>query len=504
MRKIILSLVAALGISSLVAQITEFDAIKLSQHDITGTARYMGMAGAFGALGGDASAIKDNPAGLGVYRNSDLSATVNMLSQKSSSKWMGTEAEDDLFKFGFNNLSYIFSWNTYNPSGLLYSNWGFSYNRLKNFNRNTRVKGVYINDSMADYISFFSNAQGVPTGPFTDDADFRDLFRDEYLPWLSVLAYGTFLNDHNDGVWHSFNGSTPTDASYVLRESGYMDEYSLSWAGNFNNKLFFGVSLKLATINYKASRSYSEAYYSGEPGMQTGNDLYTTGVGFDANFGLIYRPIDQLRFGVSYQTPTYYNLTDEVNNVYMYNVNDIYDITWSRYDYELRTPGRLNVSAAYIFGQRAILSAEFMMRNYHYTKIYDVNGTDYYDIENEGIKNKFDPGYTFKVGAEFRATDRFSIRAGFAAETPISQTGSDAFKRLQFNSVRTDTEYFHHKGTNYITAGLGYRTNYMYFDVAFVNKILKENFLPYESDRFSPAKLTTRNYDIVATLGFRF
>ena len=38
-----------------------------SERDIMGTARYVGMAGAMNAVGGDPSAVLDNPAGLGLY-----------------------------------------------------------------------------------------------------------------------------------------------------------------------------------------------------------------------------------------------------------------------------------------------------------------------------------------------------------------------------------------------------------------------------------------------------
>ena len=76
-------LAGILATLTLVAQ-TEFDALRYLQPDISGTARYSAMGGAFGALGADASAIKDNPAGLGIYRSSELSATMNVFSQRST------------------------------------------------------------------------------------------------------------------------------------------------------------------------------------------------------------------------------------------------------------------------------------------------------------------------------------------------------------------------------------------------------------------------------------
>ena len=43
------------------------DAYRISQPDMKGTARFMGMGGAFSALGGDLSTLSQNPAGIGIY-----------------------------------------------------------------------------------------------------------------------------------------------------------------------------------------------------------------------------------------------------------------------------------------------------------------------------------------------------------------------------------------------------------------------------------------------------
>ena len=53
------------------------DVSRMANTDIMGTARYMSMAGSMGALGGDPSAVLDNPAALGIYRSSELSFTLN-------------------------------------------------------------------------------------------------------------------------------------------------------------------------------------------------------------------------------------------------------------------------------------------------------------------------------------------------------------------------------------------------------------------------------------------
>ena len=52
------------------------DVQRFAERTPTGTARYVGMGGAMTAIGGDPSAAMDNPAGLGLYRRSEISVSV--------------------------------------------------------------------------------------------------------------------------------------------------------------------------------------------------------------------------------------------------------------------------------------------------------------------------------------------------------------------------------------------------------------------------------------------
>ncbi|MDR0370456.1 MAG: hypothetical protein LBH80_01175, partial [Prevotellaceae bacterium] len=106
MKKTIISFACLFCTLNISAQTTP-DIYNLQHNDINGTARYMGMAGAFGALGGDVSAVKDNPAGLGVYRQSEFVTTLNLLTQNSHATWNAQKAQNDLYKLKFNNLSFV-------------------------------------------------------------------------------------------------------------------------------------------------------------------------------------------------------------------------------------------------------------------------------------------------------------------------------------------------------------------------------------------------------------
>ena len=66
MKKIItLAVLGMLGAVPVSAQ-TVYDAANIANKDLNGTARFVSMGGAMGALGGDISTIATNPAGIGI------------------------------------------------------------------------------------------------------------------------------------------------------------------------------------------------------------------------------------------------------------------------------------------------------------------------------------------------------------------------------------------------------------------------------------------------------
>ncbi|MGA1772464.1 MAG: transporter, partial [Flavobacteriaceae bacterium] len=72
-------IIFALLCSALLQAQTATDAFRYSQKQLSGSARYTAMAGAFGALGGDFSAVVDNPAGAAVFINSEIGLSAEFL-----------------------------------------------------------------------------------------------------------------------------------------------------------------------------------------------------------------------------------------------------------------------------------------------------------------------------------------------------------------------------------------------------------------------------------------
>ena len=83
MRKINYILFLGFSLAAMGTQAQNYtDALRYSTEELTGTARFKAMSGAFGALGGDPSAVNINPAGSAIFNASEISFSLNNNSQK--------------------------------------------------------------------------------------------------------------------------------------------------------------------------------------------------------------------------------------------------------------------------------------------------------------------------------------------------------------------------------------------------------------------------------------
>lgn len=517
--KRIINIIGSLAVTVMVSAQTEFDALKYIQPDISGTARYSSMAGAFGALGADPSAIKDNPAGLGIYRSSELSTTFNVLSQSTQSEWMRNEASDGLFKGGFNQLSLVLS-NTPGSSfsrsiGLQRSNWAFSYNRLKDFNRQLRINGgTGVSGSALDYIAYFTG--DIPGNDLYKSGNY-DPYNNVSVPWISVAtANAGLINEYdNNGrnAWSPILENNETvSPSYYQRESGHLSEYSLSWSGNIHNRFFLGASVNIYDMNYTVNSEYKEEFsVVGSMNLDNYLNSKATAVGF--RFGAIYIPFDFLRLGASLRAPMLYS-TNDFSNLYLDYDNGGNDYGTERTpdsynNFKLQTPMVLNLSAALIQGKLGVVGIEYINTQNNTTRFMDESNNSYsYRYENDTIQATFNTQHTFKIGGEFKVNQNFALRAGYAYSTPA--TLARLSKEMNPNTTRTDIHYFVPGASSFITGGLGYRSEAWAFDLAVVQKTQNDEFFAFNPSKVSSnlqlpaAQLKTSNLSLLATVSVRF
>jgi hypothetical protein len=540
---ILLSLVLAPSI--LYAQ-SAIDGYQLSQPDLKGTARYMSMGGAFGALGGDMSVLSQNPGGIGVYRNSDFGFTVDLDCQNSSTKSQVFKTSENQTKFLLNSIGYVGTLKLAN-SVVPNVNFGFTYQKAASFNRKYSGYVSNLNNSLSNYIAGVANTGGATIADLETDSSY-----DPYnptdggweAPWITILGYDSYLinptGSEDAPVWEGQWGSGTSGSGYFnTQEKGGIDEYNLSIGGNFGNVVFWGMDFGITDLNYTSETLWGEnlqdAYVVNSDnslGQTTANwDLYNyhnvKGNGFNYKLGFIVKPVQELRLGFAFHTPTWYNIDEAFYGdvAYMYG-NDIRKgtaYTNNGYDayssYNFRTPWRLIFSAAGVIGRQLIVSADYEWEPYsgmHYSRSsswdYDYVSVpqmyDEYADTNMDIKDYYQASHTLRVGAEYRVTPRLSVRAGYSyVSSPVTSAAKNNL--LTVYTAGTRPQYTWDNSTNYITCGIGYKYQKFYVDAAYVYKHRSSEYHAYTPDLSSniaspEADLTTSNSQVVLTMGFKF
>ena len=118
MRKIMILTALTVLVSVSAGAQSVYDATNIASKDLSGTARFVGMGGAMGALGGDISTIGTNPAGIGIYRSNDIMTSFGYSSTGVESKYGGQAFNMDKNRWNFDNAGVVFSTKVGNVTSL--------------------------------------------------------------------------------------------------------------------------------------------------------------------------------------------------------------------------------------------------------------------------------------------------------------------------------------------------------------------------------------------------
>ena len=144
MNRLVLLISIAIAMTCTLQAQNQVDALRYSQTTYGGTARYVAMGGAFGALGADASTLSSNPAGIGMYRKSDLTFTPTLYNGTTTTNYNSSVNKDNKFNFNFGNAAFIITVpkakNDGNAEWKSFS-FGIAYNRQNNFHNRSFIEG---------------------------------------------------------------------------------------------------------------------------------------------------------------------------------------------------------------------------------------------------------------------------------------------------------------------------------------------------------------------------
>lgn len=549
------------------------DAYRLSQSDLRGTARFMSMGGAFGALGADLSTLSQNPGGIGVYRSSEVGFSIGLDCQNISTDYMGFKQSESQTKFYLDNIGIVGTLKLRNKT-LMNLNIGFTYNKRASFSGRFSGGIPQLKTSLSNYIAGIANNYELTESDVKSTGSYDPYnpgVGDRYVPWAPIIAYDSYLinpEEHNGRTtWQGqFGNGTSGFGNYAMQESGSIDEYNIALGGNISNKVFWGMNFQIVDVNYTVSSLWQEnlknAYvYNpnfGKTGIQDArwgmNNLYNVnGNGFTYELGVIVKPIQELRLGLAFHTPTYYNLTENYypdRVAYTYNFkhnpelgrdntdgND-YAVTndnVSTYNNtKLETPWRVIASVAGVIANKCIISFDYEWagfknmkfkeaNDYYYDDYWDYGYDDYFmntraddyayqsatAAANECISTIYRNSSTFRIGAEYRVLPNFSVRAGYSYSTsPVTKEA-----RLNLDNIPstgTFTGYRLDNQTQYVTAGIGYHYKGFYVDAAYVYKYMSSGYTPFAADPADVAntamnaQVSFNTSKVVLSAGFKF
>ena len=472
MKKILLILLLAYSLSPIAYS---QDVQRFAERSTIGTARYVGMGGAMTAIGGDPSAAMVNPAGLGLYRRSEISVSID--ETIDNTQQVGSNDTYQRTRFAAPQISAIWAWgNSQKQRGLVYNNFMFSHNRLATFNRDIVVKGAGM--GMVPTICNITNDEGGVSEEFLVNKPWDNVD----IGWLSILGYEAYLIDPiENNKWKP--AVDFTDGSLSISETGTSDQYTLSWAGNISNQWYIGIGLNIPTINYTKHTSLREENKQNSSSAELKSMFHVSGVGVSGSFGLIYRPIQALRIGASLQTPTILSLSRQsTGDMYSTIAGQKYEVLTPEsgvMDIDIASPLRTSVSVAGQMGKIGLIAVQY----------------DY------AHSNEMEDIHTLRMGAEAQVTRGLFLNAGYVYESSFMK--EDPKWLLGYNEIRTDMDYRYTAATQYASAGIGYRSDVVVAQLAY--QYGWQTIHQYASEEQAlPFYVDTHTHRIVATLAWRF
>lgn len=455
--------------------------LSLSQRESMGTARSMAMGGAFTSLGGDMASFGYNPAGFGMYRRNEISATIGGVVAKAVNYNVYNSNDNSMFRMAINNIGASFK--VYEGSGRLTAvNFAFGYNKIADYNYDMSYEGPATVSSLADAFSDIANANNLiinSNNKISDQRGYTDYEMNPYF-WGAVMGYkGGLINKGANG-WYPDEIAPGAQMSQhtSLQSRGSAGEFSFAFGFNINNIVYLGASLDLMTISRKQTIYYDE--YINYDGPQPDGATYPyllrdfryaqtmnlDGSGVGAKFGIVVRPVESLRVGFALHTPTYFSLAYGYraslssaaasigSNPYGWEVinGNVYadEYTPTLRDnnenrWRFTSPLRLLAGLSYAFGPYAIISADYEYSAHRALKWNSIPADTGYTRST--LQNNLQGTHTVRGGIEVKPLPWLSLRAGGGYKTKVL---TNSYDFVAFSEPVADKMW-------YASAGLGFR-----------------------------------------------
>ena len=461
----------------------EVDAIRFSNTQVPGTARSLGMGGAFGALGADGSAFWINPAGLGVYRRGGVEVTLGLSDYSSAASYEGNTARDGRANLTVQSLSLNSTRMIENSPWKSYTI-GVGYGKQNNFHEHITIEGEAANTTMLDI--FAQQANGTPS------AELMDAF-----PFGAGLAWESYVIDplSTEDLTYvpAASGGAVLQRKTMERE-GAMTETSFGFGANYDDWLYLGGTVSFNGVNYTDESRYRETFEETDnlSTWQYREELRVTGTGIGLKLGAIARVASWLRVGAAWHSGVRYGLTDtysaDITSQFTDGGTEGFESPVNISNYALRTPSRIHGSAAFVLGDVGVVTADYEFTDFGSIRMEGTSSNDYsFDEENQTIGAIYRSTHRVRSGAEFRMAESWRVRGGLQyAQTPFAQGANSNSAQIGF------------------TAGAGFRYDAFFADIAAMYMQRTEDYFLYDPNMVEAASIGMSRLSVLISGGIRF
>lgn len=543
MKKVYLSaaLLAFMGVGSANAQ-DIYKVEQLSSQDLDGDARFVGMGGAMGALGANISAMGSNPASTGLYRRSDVALTAGFVQTPHSGTLL---VGPNRTRATFDQAGFVYACNLGNTSGVKFVNVGFNYRQSRNLKSYFGLDGIRLQDGLSQSWQFRDLAANL-------NNQWLDLGNDEdseLTTPATLLAYDTYYIDAVDENGESVGNREVRIDDYVKSFANRYNYHRAQWGGvqdydfnlslNLNERVYLGASLTIHNVDIHNATLYEEELYQNNNVNDTGNYSYyteesVTGMGVDGKFGVIMRPIEEspFRIGLAITTPTAFDLESRSYGLMSTPYADNNGNSRSEQDvrltnnYRIRTPWKLDLSAATTIGNYLAIDAEYQLQVTQSAAVRYDDSEGYYtsygsgchtdtDLQDE-LGKYYNNVHTFRLGIEGRLSSEFSARVGYNyVSAPFSEKAflNQYLPNSSSYYYALNTDYVNPGPVNRVTLGLGYRHKNFYLDAAYLHQLQDATAYAFhygKDDRFDSVNalhgetIGMHRNQFIITMGYKF
>ena len=520
-----------------------YENAKLAGEDLNGTARYVGMGGAMEALGADISTIGSNPAGIGLFRHSNVSLSAGLLMQSDGKEFSNGKKTN----LSFDQIGGVYTTRTGQKSFL---NFGFNYHKSKNFdyilnaagslngssqNKQSYIKGILGNENNGGFF-VGKDKKGQNVG-YVEAPTLNNPSPNVASTWSQIdyLYWNNLIPDNNTG---RLNYESASGYNLARANTGYIGNYDFAVSGNFNDRVYLGLTFGMKDVNYKGYSEYRENF-NNAGGVLVRDERKVTGSGFDITAGVIVRPVAEspFRIGAYVKSPTWYDLTTSNATGLVYTQgtkNKEYYISNS-YDFKMWTPWKFGFSLGHTVGNYLALGATYEYENYaninsrvnnggyydyYYGQYYESSSPD--KTMNNHTKEVLKGVSTLKLGVEYKPVSNVALRMGYNYVSPkyVSDAQKDPGLASLGTAYSSTTDYTNWGEINRFTLGVGYQVKKFNIDLAYQYSAQKGSFAPFSNVRdvtytSGTTKITESNIasntdvknnrsQLLLTLGYRF